>query len=225
MKTLIVSATRDSSKYKTDLNKSIKSLNMDNVDVDIITDNKSSLSVIYNNYMCDEYYDRYQCILFVHDDVFIDDTKVFKKIKTQFNKGFAVVGLAGGSTLEIKKPALWHIMSQQKSWSGAVAHPYTNDRNQLYVTTFGPTPKRCVVMDGLFLAVNTKLIRNTEVKFDTQFDFHHYDIDFCLQCNKHKLKLTTAAINVIHDSPGLLSVDDPIFKRSQERFITKYAKN
>ena len=224
MKTVIVSATRESSKYKTDLNKSLKALDMNNVDVIIHTDNKQSLSMVYNKYMCEEYYDKYQCILFVHDDVYIDDTKVFIKIKTQFNRGFSVVGLAGSSTVNIKEPALWHIMSDQKSWSGAVAHPYTNDRSQLYITSFGPTPKRCIIMDGLFLAVNTKLTRPVNVQFDTQFDFHHYDLDFCLQCNENKLKLTTAAINVIHDSPGLLSVDDPMFQRSQNRFINKYAK-
>ena len=224
MKTLIVSATRNTSKYKVDLSKSLKSLDLNNTDVIIHTDNKQSLPIVYNNYMCKEYYDKYQCILFVHDDVYVDDTKVFNKIKTQFNKGYSVVGLAGSSTVDIKEPALWHIMSDKKSWSGAVAHPFTNDSNQLYVTSFGPTPKRCIMLDGLFLAVNTKLLRKTDIKFDMQFDFHHYDIDFCLQCNENKLKLTTAPINVIHDSPGLLSIDDPVFQRSQKRFINKYAK-
>ena len=224
MKTLIVSATRDKSKYKTHLFKSIKTLEQDDVDLEIHTSNKSSLPIIYNKYMCQEYYSKYECILFVHDDVCIDDTRFISKIKKLFGEGFGVVGLAGADNVRIKRPALWHIMSEQSGWSGAVAHPFSNNKNQIYVTSFGPAPKRCLIMDGLFLAIDTKVFKDTEVKFDSQFDFHHYDVDFCLQCNDNKIKLTTSTINVVHSSPGLFSTEDPVFVRSQDRFITKYAK-
>lgn len=221
MRILIVSATRKSAYKKTELYKSLQYIEADYT-LKMHNNNSSGLPEIYNKYMTNASFEEYQCILFVHDDVYIDDIKFDIKIKQQFDRGYSVVGLAGTSDVTIKKPALWHLMSSRDAWSGAVAHPTTPGSEEIFVTSFGAIPKRCLIMDGLFLAINTKKFKNSLVRFDTQFTFHHYDIDFCLECNKNKHKMTTANINVLHQSPGLLNINDSIFEQSQQTFIDKH---
>ena len=78
-------------------------------------------------------------------------------------------------------------------------------------------------MDGLFLAIKVSSLK-PEIRFDEDIPAiaHHYDIDFCLQANKHKLKLTTWPIWVVHKSPGLAGADEQ-FEASQKYFINKWA--
>lgn len=224
MKTLIVTATRanEGKAHKLELIESLQSIPRDLYDISINYLNTEGLSKVYNGYLTKEIASKYDCIIYVHDDVYIDDLKVFAKIEDMFKEGYAVVGLAGATEVQLKTPALWHLMSERKNWSGAVAHPF--DEKTMLTTSFGPVPKRCLVMDGLFLAVApTQLIVN-EIYFDEQFKFHHYDIDFCLQCNKAGLKMTTTNINVVHASPGLNS-KDKTYKKSEELFKLKYVKD
>lgn len=224
---LLVSATRQKTAVDTKLYQSLQDLEQyvdpGVYEAQIETDNTAGLSTVYNKYTTDENLKRYSSIIYVHDDVYIDDVKVFEKIIKCFKQGYSLVGLAGGSKVKIQSPALWHVMTEKQSQSGSVAHPYTTDT--AYTTTFGPVPVRCLIMDGLFLAINCERYRANMVRFDEQFEFHHYDIDFCLQSNKSGHKMTTCNINVIHSSPGLLNPNSKIFLDSQQKFLNKYVKN
>lgn len=228
-KYLIVSATRGSNVSNTQLGKSVSILKaycdqqIDAIDLQMPVNNADGLSVVYNKSLTKSNLEKYTGILFVHDDVFIDDVRVFDKLETAFNAGNSVVGLAGGAKVKIKTPALWHIMSEKASQSGSVTHPYTEDT--VYTSSYGPVPSRCLIMDGLFLAINSSKFINSQVKFDEQFDFHHYDLDFCLQCNSFNHKMTTWNINVTHSSPGLLDFKSERFNISQQKFLSKYVKN
>jgi hypothetical protein len=51
---------------------------------------------------------------------------------------------------------------------GAVEHPTGNGQAAWF--NLGPTPRRCVVLDGLFLAVNMRSVGS--VRFDPRFRFH-----------------------------------------------------
>lgn len=226
MKTLIVTATRKnpSNAEQLELIDSLRSFpESSDFEISVNYSNEKGLPEVYNSYLTEEIANKYDCIIYVHDDVYIDDIKVFSKIHDKFKEGIGVVGLAGASEVKLKIPALWHLMSDRESWSGAVAHPV--DDESIYVTSFGPVPKRCVIMDGLFLAVKPlQLIRN-EVYFDEQFKFHHYDIDFCLQCNKAGIKMSTTNINAIHVSPGLSDPNDKDYLESQSLFKLKHVKD
>jgi len=230
---LIITATREGPSSSVSITKSLEDMKPYGIttkhhQVIIRLNNDKGLPEIYNQYITKEYLNDYEGIIFVHDDVYIDDPKFLEKIKTQFRNGFSVVGLAGAASAKISKPALWHLMSERSTHAGAVAHPVDLARSgrtgsdYSYVTAFGPTPKRCLIMDGLFLAINCKKFKENIVKFDEQFTFHHYDLDFCLQCNKSKHKLVAININVIHNSPGLLNPESSVFLDSQEKFIKKY---
>jgi hypothetical protein len=91
------------------------------------------------------------------------------------------------------------------------------------VTNFGPTPARVAILDGLFLSVKTKSVKETGWKFNENYKFHHYDIASCIDANKKKLKLGVAPIWVMHNSPGLLSFEDKNFNASQEKFLKEYS--
>jgi hypothetical protein len=47
------------------------------------------------------------------------------------------------------------------------------------IVHYGPTPSSCNIIDGFFMAMRPRRIKEADLQFDTRFTFHHYDIDFC----------------------------------------------
>ena len=191
------------------------------LDAVIKTNNKENIGKHYNKVLKMAVDEKYDTVILMHDDVQMDDFGYSDKLKEAF-KEYDIVGLAGAKQAEMKQPALWHLMSKQEDWSGAVAH-HANEK-QIFMTNFGPTPARCLILDGLFLAIKVSSL-TPKIKFDENLPAiaHHYDIDFCLNANKHKLKLTTWPIWVIHKSAGL---EDPgqDFIDSEKYFLNKWKK-
>lgn len=190
-----------------------------------ITKNERGLPDIYNDHFTKKIADKHDIVVFCHDDLYIDDNKLRGKLyKSMFVDNYDVVGLAGASTCTINedKPTLWHLMSERDSWSGTVFHPVGQDTNQIMSTTYGPTPRRCLVLDGLFLAVNIKRARETGWRFNENFKFHHYDIAASLDANEKQMKLGTCMIHAIHDSPGLASLEDESWQSSSKKFLELY---
>lgn len=184
--------------------------------------NTAGLSKNYNK-IIDKLSKEYDHILFVHDDVFVDDFNICNKL-IKAHKLYDIVGLAGGINPTIKNPALWHLMCggfHGGNLRGAVAHYANND--QLFMTNFGMTPDRVAVLDGLFLSVCTKAVLKTGWRFNENYTFHHYDIASCLDANKKKLRLGVYPIWVIHRSPGLLNPSDKLFVDSQTKFLEEYS--
>lgn len=196
------------------------------VDMELFVEenNTKGLSTMYNKFL-DNNINNYDYILFVHDDVYIDDYGVYDKLIFAHEiTGFDIVGLAGGLNPKITKPALWHLMCggfNGGNLRGAVAHPASP--SQIFMTTFGPTPSRVAILDGVFLSVKTESIKKVNWKFNENYTFHHYDIASCIDANNQKLKLGTFPIWIIHHSPGLLNPDDETFLSSQEKFIKEYS--
>ena len=105
-------------------------------DLIVWTENTDSLSVQYNK--AKKYYDQYDAIIFLHDDVFITDAFLIEKLQVAFAQ-FDVVGLAGGADISLKSYGLWHMMCDPKTFSGAVSH-FDNSGKE-FVTAFGPFGK------------------------------------------------------------------------------------
>lgn len=187
----------------------------------IALQNKEQIGKQYNKFIDMAVQEKYDCVILMHDDVSVEDRFLEEKIATAF-KEYDIVGLAGAKNIQIKEPALWHLMSNMEAWTGAVAHP--EGATQIKSTFFGPTPARALVLDGLFLAIKVSSITD-DIRFDEDIPgiAHHYDIDFCLNANKHKLKLTTWPIWCVHQSPGLSKFSDE-FMKSQEYFINKWER-
>jgi len=225
MKIAFFSVTRnkiEGTPYKRSVSKIIKALPNELIMSYYKENNTEGLSKCYNNFL-KENAKSFDYIVFVHDDVYIDDFNIHEKLET-FHKQFDIIGLAGGINPKIQKLALWHLMCGgmgSNNLRGAVAHSF-NDK-QIFMTSFGPTPSRVAILDGLFLSINTKKILETGFKFNENYTFHHYDIASSLDANNLKLKLGVAPIWVVHKSPGLSNVNDDIFLKSQEKFLQEYS--
>lgn len=194
----------------------------DDVSLVMIANNKTGLSEVYNRYLTPENLIKHDIVLYVHDDVYIDDLKLKGKLYTAILAlEYDIIGLAGAKELTIKEPCLWHLMSKKQHWSGAVSHPISNG-NKSMVTSFGPWPARCLMIDGLFMAVNLQRALEVNWKFNTNYTFHHYDISSCIDANNKKMKIGTYPIYVSHSSPGLSDLNDPVFTTSQQKFLEQY---
>ena len=138
-------------------------------------------------------------LIFCHDDVYLLDIFLKEKLIKAF-KEYDVVGVAGSSYLSLKNERIaWHI-SPKNTWSGYVEHPY--DKDQQYMSYFGPTPKRVAVIDGLFIAVKLNTLIDNNIKFQEEFKFDGYDTSFCLECLKKDLNIGVVNIHTQHLSHG-----------------------
>ena len=209
-KVLIVSATQKEDYTDTLLYKSLEDLKYDGY-VRFYNNNTKGLCELYNEHLDSDLWD---CIIFAHDDVYIDSCNFVEKIYKGFEK-FDVCGLAGGSRLKIKKPLLWHLMTDRSTWSGVVSHA---NGDSFMPTIFGEIGKRVILLDGLFLAVQPKKLKEKSVRFDENIKgFHHYDLKFSVDCFQAGLTLGTVPVHVVHSSPGLSEYTDD-FKESEQYF-------
>lgn len=218
--TLIVSCTKQSDKEKTLLYQSIKSLDYDYA---FCCNNTTGLSKMYNRFLTKDYYNNeYKYVIFVHDDVWIDDAQISSKLNEAMHgeSKFDIVGLAGTRNPQIKHPALWHIMGERKDHRGYAGHIFGNHK---VMTGFGPTPDRVTIIDGLFVAVNVERALETGWKWNENFDFHHYDISSCIDANAKGMRIGVWPINVFHASPGLASLEDVAWSKSNEKFLQLYS--
>ena len=191
------------------------------IECNIEFNNTEALSKVYNKFIINDLKD--YIVVFVHDDCIIEDMALIQKLRASMME-FDVVGLAGiKEPITIKEPALWHLMGDRSQYSGAVAHFTGNDDVERFMTSFGVTPARVILLDGVFLAVNVEKCLEKNVRFDktNPARFHYYDVDFSLTANKAGLKLGTWPIWVTHKSHGLTKPDEEFYK-GQEWFIKKW---
>ena len=184
--------------------------------------NTTPLPKVYNKGIKIAIRDKYDTVIFAHDDISIQDTFIEDKLSEAFKK-YSIVGLAGAMGMRPeKRPCLWHLMSTKDEWRGAVAHKAVHGDKTFYGwSQYGVTPERVLVIDGLFMACKVKDIKDDKVTFNEQIPhggFHHYDILFCLSANHAGLKLGVAPIWVVHNSPGLLK-QDSAYLDSEQYFL------
>lgn len=193
----------------------------DKFDFIIVKNNKDGLPKVYNKFLEDQKYAK-DILLFVHDDVEIEDMFLVEKLQ---NSPYDVTGLAGTKKADLSKSPGWHLMSGREDWVGEVAHAEIKDgKKKVWTTSFGSTDSRALLIDGLFIAVDVRALREKNVKFNEKFEFHHYDLSFCIDCNKAKVKIGVLPIRVVHHGLGdsMLSED---WKVSAEIFNQTYGTN
>lgn len=220
-KHIIISATKDG-KTKTRLYKSLEPY----YDIEEICRfyefNKYGLSEVYNTAL-ETYGYTFDYIHFIHDDVEILDN--WKRIKDDIESRptWMITGVAGASKIEINYPSLWNTMGDPKSFKGSLHH-LTDDKMHYFSTPCGIRPAKTVLLDGVYMCVNTKLYIEHRIKFDEQFKFHHYDLDISLQAVKAGFDIGVGNFNIAHESHGLTSLNDKNWQESNDLFLKKWKK-
>ena len=236
MNLTLVSCSKKSKKdiINTPIYKSYKKLNKINAidDKIIFTSNKKGLPLVYNqarkiitsNIKNNLYKKEDEYIIFVHDDVYITDIFIKEKLQKAFEK-FDIVGVAGSVIINLGLERIgWHLASKEYL-SGSVEHVVNNKQEDspTFWTYFGPTPKKVSVIDGVFIAVKYKSIIDKNVKFDEQFTFDLYDIDFCISAIKSNLEIGTSNIHLTHLSQGE-GINENRYIKAENLLRKKYAK-
>jgi len=222
--TLYVSCTQKSNEEDTLIHQSVINTGLLGEDdtLHVITDNRKGLSKVYNEFINEEIAKEHDRIIFVHDDVYIDDVMINVKLNEAMygESKFDIVGLAGTRNPQIKHPALWHIMGNREDHRGYAGHIFGKHK---VMTGFGYTPDRVAIIDGLFVAVNVARALETGWRWNENFDFHHYDIASCIDANIKGMRIGVWPINVFHASPGLASLEDVAWSKSNEKFLQLYS--
>jgi hypothetical protein len=192
--------------------------------LDVVWRNTQGLSVVYNRKLAEYAGTSVEFLVFVHDDVYLDDLKLCDKLVTAHNNlGYHIIGAAGAAKVKVAHPSLWHLMSEPKDRRGYVHHFCKT--GQVFCSSYGPTPSQAVVVDGLFMAVHLPSIVAKGWKFNENYDFHHYDLASCLDAAAKGLSIGVYPIHMIHESPGLDSFSNPSWRASNERFLAEYGSH
>lgn len=162
--------------------------------------NRQGLPEIYNARI--DARDAAEILVFLHDDVWIDDYHLANRVIAGLHN-FDMIGVAGTRRRVPGQPS-WAFLDTR--WtpdaghlSGAVAH-HTQPFGP--VSRFGEVPAECELLDGLFLAARTAVLRERGVRFDPRFAFHFYDMDVCRTARARRLRLGTWPICLTHCSRG-----------------------
>lgn len=185
-------------------------------DYEFLEHNRRGLSECYNQWL-DRYAGDDRILVLVHSDVTLADVFYDEKLDNAVN-AFNIVGLVGTAQFNILVQApdyAWPVWPKAHL-SGSVDHVAGKGASQWF--SMGPTPRRCIVMDGVFLAVDMRTIG--AVRFDPQFTFHLYDLDFCLSAHLAKLTMGTTNIYVQHASWG--SFGSAAYQNAAQRFRQKW---
>lgn len=181
--------------------------------------NRLGLPEVYNRRI--DAPDSTDVLVFMHDDVWLDDYFFVDRVLDGLRQ-FDVIGVAGNRRRSPRQPA-WPFADERFTWddrsnlSGAVGHgqdPFGA------VSFFGPVPAECELVDGLFIAARKEALRARQVRFDPQFDFHFYDLDFCRTVRAQGLRLGTWPIALTHQSTGALGSEP--WRAKYEEYLEKW---
>ena len=181
--------------------------------------NRLSLPEIYNARISAE--GSSDILVFVHDDVWIDDYFIADRV-IEGLRNYDVIGVAGNRRRAHNQPS-WAYTDTNFRWddraylTGSIAHgkhPFGA------VSYFGIAPAECELLDGVFLAARTATLRASGVFFDSRFDFHLYDMDFCRSARQQRLRLGTWPICLTHQSGGALRTQ--LWSHNYRAYIEKW---
>lgn len=173
-------------------------------------------------------------LVFVHDDVFLHDVR-FAELVTLGLDHLDVVGLAGSWGTPPADPAWgfafapdgltptgWIAQNDRQYVTGAVSHSIAHaGPPPVSLGVYGPCPRPADKLDGLLLAARARSLRQARVRFDEQFDWHLYDLDFSQQCHQAGLRLGTWPLLVTHASGGGYTSSD--WNRAARTYRAKWS--
>ena len=139
-------------------------------------------------------------VVLCHDDIYFDSKNWGSKILKHFKRSpeYGILGLAGSTQLP-KSAKWWEDFSKMK---GIVNHEHEGKKwESKYSASLGNQIEDVVLVDGLFIVLNKKNIKqsfNEEIK-----GFHFYDVDFSFRNFIEDVKIGVIYdVRVTHKSIG-----------------------
>ena len=183
--------------------------------------NKRGLPEVYNEAI-DSTEDDSTVLVFAHDDLYFYDFLWVEKIVAGL-KDFDIVGLAGNVRRVPNQPS-WAFVNDKFEWdaksnlSGTVGHGHGFPPKNL--SKFGVAPQKVKLLDGLLIATTKATLKKSKLRFDPQFDFHFYDLDFCRQAEVLGLTCGTLPISITHASGG--STKSESWRSGYRKYLAKW---
>ena len=140
-------------------------------------------------------------LVFIHDDVWIDDWLIELRLKEAL-ASFDVIGVAGNLFRQPKQRGWYGTMDAlgEEFKTLGEAHYAIGRPNKTPTHSNAIIPMEVKLLDGVFIAVKAKTLHDTGIRFDPQFHYHHYDLDFCRQSEREGLKMGVWPIALTHAS-------------------------
>lgn len=154
-------------------------------------------------------------IVFCHNDIRISENWGRRLIKQLERNEYGIIGVAG--TTKLEESGRW--WETPKNMYGIVEHDIDRIKHtNFYSKDLGNKIKNVVVVDGVFFAVNRKLLKHN---FDESFGkFHFYDISFCLENFLSGVKVGVAFnFRLTHQSGGAVNEE---WEQNRIKFVEKY---
>lgn len=168
--------------------------------IEVINNGEKSLTTVYNEILNKSAFD---IVVLCHDDIFFNTKNWGFKILKHFEKSdYGILGVAG--TKYIDKNCVWWETSGEMM--GQVYHKQ-GEKVWLseYNKEFGNRIMDAVLVDGLFMGINKKRLRNDYNEDIT--GFHFYDVDFCLSNYLGGTKIGVISnVRLTHLSIGMVNV-------------------
>jgi hypothetical protein len=164
--------------------------------IEKVNNGEKSLSQVYNEIIKES---SNNIVVLCHDDIYFETTSWYHKLIKHFEKSdYGILGMAG--TTYMPKSGRW--WEDRKKMFGIVNHEHEGKKwESKYSSGFGNNIKECVVVDGLFIAIDKRKIKK---EFDeTVTGFHFYDIEFCFQNFLEGVKIGVITnVRITHKSIG-----------------------
>lgn len=192
----------------------------------IYYENTHGLSKVYNNEIVER--NRNSILVFVHDDIFFNDWLFNYHLNEALNQ-FDVVGVVGNRRRLPGQPS-WAFRNDKLDWDdpenlrGCVCTLKGSTIEQVSLSRFSATNEykgECKLIDGLFMAVSCNTLLDRNIRFDEQFEFHFYDLDFCRTCEIAGLKIGTWPIALTHASGGNYKTE--FWKNAYAKYLKKWS--
>jgi hypothetical protein len=142
-------------------------------------------------------------VIFCHDDIdIIMDPQEFKRelVEAASAKNAGFIGVAGAAKLS-KQCVWWQPENKLRGFSF-----HGNSRKEMYPTYFGRLHAKVLVLDGLFMAANAKVLKNISMRKPAQFkgEWDFYDLEYTLRAYEAGYDNWVVPILLRHESPGEL---------------------
>ena len=224
---LLVSATRGSEEQfqKTPLGLSLNNLTIcGRLKPAIVVNNKIGLPAVYNYFINEVIRDTF--IVFVHDDVWINDFLLIDHLQMALEQ-FDVVGVVGNTRPHPNNAQAWHTnlkgeMDVGHLSGGICVCKDEFDPGKQFFNHYGPSYAPASLLDGVFIAARGNALLDSGVRFDERFDFHFYDLDFTRTANQAGLRVATWPIAITHVISENNGFETPDWQRNRTAYFHKW---